>query len=340
MNDEDLDEIETSTLQALKRLLPLEPGLLLAVSGGLDSMALLEIVSRIHQLRRWQSPVVVAHLNHGLRGESAEADAMLVQEESAHRSLVAEIKTLPAGELQQQSRGSLEESARQQRYQFLIETARKHSLDAVVTAHQASDQAETILHNLFRGTGITGLRGMPEQRALADGIVLVRPLLSWTRSELAHYASMRSLRFCKDETNEDSRFTRNRIRNEILPLLRQTMNPQIDAALNRLGTQTGEIVDCLDSLAEDLLQRSVLEMSASTCRMQRVPLASTPPALLRHLFVRLWIQQHWPRQQMTARHWHQMADSVLNDSASFTLPGAIQFETDGNLLRLVRKNEL
>ncbi len=337
MNDDELDEIEASTLQALKRLLPQECGLLLAVSGGLDSMALLEIVSRLCQQHRWKSPVCVAHLNHGLRGDSGAADAALVQEEATRRSFVTENRTLNAGELQQQSRGSLEESARQQRYQFLIETAQKNHLAAVVTAHQASDQAETILHNLFRGTGITGLRGMPEHRQLADGVTLVRPLLAWTRDELQHYATMRSLRYCQDESNQDSRFTRNRIRNEILPLLRQTMNPQIDAALNRLGAQTGELVDILDSLADDLLNRSALELSSSSCRLQRGLLASAPAGLLRHMFVRLWIQLQWSRQQMTARHWHQLADATQSHDASFTLPGAIQLQTDGSLLRLVRR---
>lgn len=337
MKHDELDEIEASALQALKRLLPHEPGLLLAVSGGLDSMVLLEILSRILQCHRWKGPVVVAHLNHGLRGDAAAADAGLVEEEATRRSFAAEIRTLEPSMLQDQSRGSLEESARQQRYQFLIETARKHRLAAVVTAHQASDQAETILHNLFRGTGITGLRGMPEHRQLADGVVLVRPLLAWTRDELQHYASMRSLRYCQDESNQDSKFTRNRIRNEILPLLRQTMNPQIDAALNRLGTQTGELVDCLDSLADDLLNRSALELSSSSCRLQRSILASAPTGLLRHMFVRLWVQLGWPRQQMTARHWHQMADAAQSHEASFTLPGAIQLQTDGSLLRLVRR---
>lgn len=337
MNDDELDEIEVSALQALKRLLPNGPGILLAVSGGLDSMVLLEIFSRLQQCGRWASPIIVAHLNHGLRGDAAKADANLVLEEAARRSFIAEIRTLEANELHEQSRGSLEESARQQRYQFLIETARKHQLAAVATAHQASDQAETILHNLFRGTGITGLRGMPEYRNLAEGIQLVRPLLAWTRDELQHYASMRSLRYCHDESNQDSRFTRNRIRNEILPLLRQTMNPQIDAALNRLGGQTGELVDCLDSLADDLLNRSELELSPSSCRLQRVILATAPAGLLRHMFVRLWIQLHWPRQQMTARHWHQLADAAQSHDASFTLPGAIQLQTDGSLLRLVRR---
>lgn len=337
MNDVELDEIEASTLRTLKRLLPQEPGLLLAVSGGLDSMVLLEVLSRLQQCHRWTSPIVVAHMNHGLRGDSAAADATLVREEASQRAFPVEVRTLASNELQDQSRGSLEESARQQRYQFLIETAREHQLAAVVTAHQASDQAETILHNLFRGTGITGLRGMPEYRQLADGVTLVRPLLAWTRDELQHYASMRSLRHCLDESNQDSRFTRNRIRNEILPLLRQTMNPQIDAALNRLGAQTGELVDCLDSLADDLLNRSALELSPSSCRLQRGLLTSAPAGLLRHMFVRLWIQLHWPRQQMTARHWHQMADAAQSHEASFTLPGAIQLQTDGALLRLVRR---
>lgn len=209
---------------------------LVAVSGGVDSVALL------HWLRQWSHlSLHVAHYDHGLRPESF-TDAEFVAELVAGLGLPFSRGRAPAGLADQP--GSLEDNARTHRYAFLADLLRVHQCRALLTAHHADDQAETVLMHLIRGSGLAGLRGMRVVTPLhALGIVdadladrlLVRPLLATPRSALIDYCEANGLTWREDPTNTDPRFFRNRIRHQLMPLLAE-LNPQIVAGLGRTAT--------------------------------------------------------------------------------------------------------
>jgi tRNA(Ile)-lysidine synthase len=202
-------------------------------------------------------------------------------------------------------------------------------------AHHSNDQAETVLLNIARGTGLAGLRGMPDRRLLSPGVQLVRPLLDFSRAELAAFAADRGISYAEDASNSSSEFTRNRIRHQILPALRESLNPGVDQALVRLARQAGEQLACLDALADQLLEQAILECSESIVRLSRSRLLQSPEPLIRHALIRLWDRQGWPRQRLTAAHWLRTTALLLQNS-SVSLPEGLLAESRADLLILRR----
>ncbi len=212
-------------------------------------MALLHLLSLLQG--EWSLRVVAAHLDHGLRPESAE-DASFVGEMAGRWNLPFETARLPADALKEE--GNLEAAARQWRYRFLAQVAVDRQVDGqpvdIAVAHTAIDQAETVLMNLVRGSGLRGLAGMRSVRPLTlqgrvvPGVRVVRPMLAVTRSEIVDYLRVHEIPWREDRTNQDRTFVRNRVRHDILPCL-QEINPQIVASLCRTA-----------SLLRDELKRS------------------------------------------------------------------------------------
>jgi tRNA(Ile)-lysidine synthetase-like protein len=215
------------------QLLPAGETVVVAVSGGPDSLALL------HLLREYQAELDitlhVATLDHGLRADSAE-DAEFVRQTATVWGLPVTVGSSDVAELARSRGDGLEAAARQARYRFLAEVAREVGARRVVTAHHAGDQAETVLMHLLRGAGMQGLQGMSSCGPLpyAPELLLVRPLLTSTRAQLEAYCHAHDLQPRQDQTNLEVDYLRNRLRLEVLPYLQQ-INPQIEHALTRLA---------------------------------------------------------------------------------------------------------
>ncbi len=332
----DRSGFENQLEQNLKRLIVAGQGVLLAVSGGRDSMALLHGMARLRGILKIPQ-IIVAHLDHGLRGDAGRHDAELVRSVCKSLDVPIVIAECGAGQLARASRGSLEEAARIARYEFLQTTAKQHGTPLVVTAHHAADQAETVLHNILRGTGLRGLRGIPERRRLADNVELIRPMLTIKYDTITEYIRQHTIAYAADATNDDNGFTRNRIRHELLPQLQSEFNAQVPDALLRLAAQTQELLQSLDAIAESLLAEAVLEQTPEHCRLDVRRLTEHPEPIVRHTLTVLWIQQSWSRKDMSREHWNRLASMLFDPPpASIDLPGSIRAEIRGNLLALER----
>ena len=204
--------------------------LLLAVSGGLDSICLAHyfICNKEALGVEWLG---IAHVHHGLREGTADRDAAFVEAFAKAHNIPFFLKKLD-GEALKNADGSLEENARNARYGALHETA--EGCEAIVTAHHAGDQAETMYMRLRRGTTLAGLRGIQAVRS-ENGIAIFRPFLNVTREELLAYARENKLEWCEDESNADVKFARNRVRHKQLPHLEKD-DPGATAQLCRLAT--------------------------------------------------------------------------------------------------------
>ena len=292
-----------------------------------------------HQLQQegFLRHLTVAHLNHGLRDDCSTEDQKFVEESSGRLGISCIAEKLPSDWLSGRQGGSIEASAREERYRFLIQVAEKKDCGAVVTAHHQSDQAETVLHNLLRGSGIRGLRGIPKNRQLAEHIVCLRPMIRVSRRQIDNFISTTGIKFRKDATNEDRRFLRNRIRNELLPLIHREFNQQASQHLTALAEQADELLSFADSAAEDIIRRSVLETGADVLRLQRDVLCSTPEPILRHTMTVLWAQAGLPRANMNRQHWKRLVQAVrTGDPPGLTLPGRIQVTVTDHIIRLTR----
>lgn len=241
-----------------------------AVSGGLDSVALLHILMRIAS--EWKLDLHIAHIDHGLRPASA-TDAAFVRQLAAQASAPFHLVQLPGASLHADPAG-LEAAARQARYRALCTIACNVTPTAfvptLVVAHHAQDQAETLLLRLVQGSGLTGLAAM-RPVTLLDAAALtprpvrvVRPLLAVTRTGLADYAHRHNLTWREDESNADTTRSRNLIRHDVLPLLAQ-LNPQVVATLARTSTLLAEAADRLDAHDRQTLQ--ALTVAQDTARV-------------------------------------------------------------------------
>ncbi|MDR3354528.1 MAG: tRNA lysidine(34) synthetase TilS [Synergistaceae bacterium] len=219
------------------------PGILAAVSGGGDSMALLSLL-----LRFFKGRVVAAHLEHGLRGEASIADAEFVREYCGRIGIECFVKHCDvAGEAKKGE--SAEMAGRRMRYEFFGGLMESVGLQYVATGHTADDTVETMLLNLFRGAGMLGLSGIRERR---DGIV--RPLINCFRKDLRTYLRESAIPWREDETNQENSYQRNKIRNQLIPWLRSNMNASVDRTLLGLAGELREKVASVGTRAMSLLR--------------------------------------------------------------------------------------
>ncbi len=302
---------------------------LVAVSGGPDSMALLRVA--LLTIQEQGGELVCGHIDHQLRPESG-TDSEWVQQQCADlgvRCLVEKVE-LPA---QDGHRTAIEEQARQARYAALNRMARSVGATAVLTGHSADDNAETVLHHLFRGTGLRGLSGIPEVRSLGEGLVLWRPLLSIRRETIVACLKELHQTSLTDSSNASNAFTRNRVRSELLPWLERELNPRSVEALVRLAEQAAEQQSWIEAEAERLLAAVLVTPVTEVVRLHRSLLVAAHPVLARECFVRLWVSQNWPRQAMTAEHWHRLVEVCPDHGPpAVQMPGGIDVRRRGEML--------
>lgn len=278
----------TSLLEGWERLrLPVsDANIVVAVSGGADSTALLLAIDELVRSGKLSVTVIVAHLDHGLRSESKK-DARFVSRLAG--KLGFKFVTARANI---KSNSNLEQAARNARYKFLEKTAKQAKSKFVLTAHTLDDQAETILLRLMRGSSAEGLAGARTFRPLTANseVLLVRPLLSWCRrSETEDYCRSRRVEYRQDEMNDDVSFSRVRVRKQLLPLMK-SFNNRIVETLNRTATLLDEDAKTLAEQASDLLSRAVNGAGNQSVNppLNVAALAGVPSALRRRV-LREWI---------------------------------------------------
>ena len=254
-----LERVETEI--QLRRLLPRGQNILIAVSGGLDSMTLLHTLKKLSGRHGWQ--LVVAHFNHRLRGRASDADERLVRKTAVALKLPVVVESANVKAFAAKSKLSLEMAARKLRHDFLARVAMKQKIKTVALAHHADDQMELFFLRLLRGAGGEGLAGMNRQSPSPANrtISLIRPLLDFPKAELLAFARENKIPFRDDATNFSSNFLRNRIRNELLPLLRKDYQPGLDKAVLRLKEIVGAEAEFVGDIARSWERRHLASVT-------------------------------------------------------------------------------
>ena len=260
---------------------------LVAVSGGPDSVALLHLLCALGDELGLQ--LEVAHVEHGVRGEAAKEDARFVGELAEKLKLPFHFKGVDVPRIKVTvGRGNLEALAREERYRFFARVARERNIDKLATAHTQDDQAETVLMWFLRGSGVTGLSGMSPIRALEDGnenVVLIRPMLGVSKNEVLEFLKEKQIDYREDRTNQDTKLLRNWIRQLLLPQLKE----RVDAKLpSRLGYQA-ELIRTEDAFLEGLAQEELAKMRGRD-NVDRQLFLRQAKAMQRRI-LRLWIRQ-------------------------------------------------
>ena len=271
--------------------------IVVAVSGGADSTALLLAIEELKAYQKLTADICVAHLDHRLRKSSAK-DAKWVSELAQKLGFRAVIGRSKVADDARATNDNLEQAARNARYAFLERTTKKLSAKYVLTAHTMDDQAETVLLRLMRGSAGLGLGGMEALRPLSktSNIKLVRPLLWARRLETEDYCRIRKTQFLVDEMNDDQTFARVKVRKQLLPLM-QSFNQKVVEALSRTAMQLREDSAVLSNNSGALLEQAAVSTQQGELDDEIKPraldvkvLANAPPALRRRA-LRQWLSE-------------------------------------------------
>ena len=342
----DMAETLVGPLREGCRLEALRGGpIVVGVSGGADSVGLLHALVRGDVLPparpAAERPIIVAHAEHDLREEAA-GDRGFVESLARELGVRCVSRQIACREAASGSGEGIEAAARRLRYEFFGDTAAAEGARVVVVAHTADDQAETILHAILRGTGLAGLAGMPVARELVEGITLVRPLLEVDRSAVRDYLATVGQPWREDATNADPRFARNFLRHTLLPAATTGPYPAAARSLRGLGSHAAATASAMASAAGHILDTHSRRDRSGAIVVDAVPLGQLDPHLLAEVLVALWRREGWPRRDMSARHYRELA-TMLGEAArrgpgfagpaGVDLPGGVRagIDADGRL---------
>lgn len=246
--------LEKKVLETIKKHNLIENGdkIVVGVSGGPDSICLINVLNDLKE--ELGISLVVCHVNHMIR-EEAGADEEFVRKYCQDKKIPFEAKKIDIKEIANQRKNGTEEAGREERYKFFLETLKKYKANKIATAHTKGDNAETILMNLIRGTGSSGLKGIQPKR---DNIY-IKPLIETEREKIEEYCKENRLNPRHDKTNDENTYTRNKIRNILIPLLKKEYNPNIIETLTRLSSIIKIENDYLDENAKKEFERILIK---------------------------------------------------------------------------------
>lgn len=336
------ESLQSDLIRLVSTVLPPEKWndfpVLVAVSGGADSVALLRLLLAStppeNSISSSRPQLSIAHVNHRTRSPGSDEDEAFVRHLGHTLGLKVHVEQITPP-----SCSPSEESLRDARYQKLYQIAAQTGARYLATGHTLDDQIETILFRFLRGTGLAGLAGIPPIRVVHEAVTIVRPLLKIRRSELESYLQTIGQPFCHDLSNRDPAYTRNYLRHQLLPQLRRRFGPTVDASIARLGQHANEahtfILQQSHPLSDAIVSRSADQIELDCQRLTHQPLI-----LIREWIVQLWSEQNWPRGSMNQTWWQTVAESLVSASPrlDLNLPGAIHLEKNGTTVTFSRSS--
>jgi len=316
-----------------KRLIRRGDKVLVCVSGGADSMALLRVLLELQ--RHYGVKLVVAHLDHMIRGRSSAADANFVKKCAARLGLPFIYEKSDVRKTARGSKASLEEAARETRYDFYARAAERAGANKIATGHTADDQAETVLMRLVRGAGSVGLSGIPYSRRTRRGVVIIRPLLDVGRKDIERYLKACRVSWRTDATNLKTAYLRNKIRHILIPLIEKKFNPRIKENLNSIAENLRDESDYLDAAAARLYRRLVV-MKKGRAEIGIRRLLRLHPAMRRLLVRRVIHSIKGNLKRITYRHWLEIEGAFCGGGkGTVNLPGGIKARRTGGVLSFI-----
>ena len=302
--------------------------LVIAVSGGPDSLSMLYGLYRLRD--DLGLALHVAHLDHRLRGKDSAADAEFVAQTCAKLGIECSVEDADVPAFQREHRTSLEEAAREVRYRFLASVSRLVQADAVALGHTSDDQVETVLMNIIRGSGLPGLRSMmpiANRRIAGSDETLFRPLLSLSKQDTLAYCEALGLVPRSDESNRSKEMTRNRVRSELLPLLRE-MNPAIEDAVLRLSRNAEDAFVVVDGAVDEAWSDAIAE-EGSSIRIDREKFRELNASLRTHLIIRVLSQVKGDARGIERVHIEDATRAVLGSPGTqLHLPGSLRLAVE------------
>jgi tRNA(Ile)-lysidine synthase len=316
-----------------KRFFRTRQKILVACSGGPDSVALFHLLQTLSSKYSWK--LGLAHFNHQLRPGAAKKDEQFV------KALARKFKVpfyCGAGNVQreaQRTKTSIEEAARQKRYDFFRRVVRTQKFPTIVLAHTRDDQAETVLMRILQGTGLRGLQGIREKFKMGR-MTLVRPLLAFTKKELLEYLAEQKISYRSDETNDSSRFVRNRIRLELIPRLQRDFNPRVVEALSRIPSIVAGESALIAELEEKAWKKVFKKSRKEKVELRRSVFLGFPPAL-QFRMVEKTLKKLDKQSGLSFDAWERIRQGIARPRFCSSLPKGIDFSLTPKCITIYKK---
>ena len=302
---------------------------LVAVSGGIDSVVLLRCLFQIR--KELGISLLVGHFNHQLRGKDAVRDEQFVKRLAQKLKLPFIVGSGDVRSHAARFRMSLEEAARTLRYDFFVRIAHERGIAVIALGHTVDDQAETVLIRLVKGTGLRGLSAIRPILHYKKGC-FIRPFIRVKRNDITRYARIKGIMHREDKTNKSLKFLRNKVRHRLLPLLEKQFNPQIKEALARLASSADTDMQYVVSAAHALLKQVIRKKEPQRIVLQRKKFLQYHPALCFRIIEEV-LRMVSPRSTLDFEHWHYFWNHVSR-------PRKTQITIDGNVDILIQYNDI
>jgi len=296
---------EQKTLENLEKLLKNQKTVVLGVSGGPDSVFLLNCLlnhPESHPLR-----IIVAHVNHCLRGKQSDLDEKFVRELAEKSGLKFEKIRADVKSLAKKENLSIEAAGRKIRYEFFLSLLKKYKADSILTAHHSDDNLETVLLNFLRGAGLKGLSGMEEISTHSSGLKLIRPLLCVTKKEILDFLKKQKIKFRKDLSNLDTKIPRNFLRSKIIPQLKK-LNPNLAQTILKNSQGIKEIQDFLEQTAK--LSYEPLNLSPLPKTFDLKSLQSQPKVLQKEILRLIYTKKEGTTKDISSAHIDEVVEMI------------------------------
>lgn len=274
--------------------------ILAAVSGGADSICLLLVLLALQRERKYQ--LCVVHVEHGIRGEDSRKDAKFVENFCKVHKIPCKVYHCKAEDYARKHKMTVEEGARTLRYEYFEEAAREFGADKIAVAHNQNDCAETMLFHLARGTGLKGLCGILPVRGK-----IIRPLLCVERNEIEAYLESQGQEYCTDKTNEETAYTRNRIRHQVLPVLKE-INSQVVGHMNQMASVALELQELLEQMTREAWENCVRKEESHTLLLHNIQ--KEKGMIQKSLVHQILIEEAGSGQDISAVHVQEVLDLV------------------------------
>jgi len=316
-----------------KRFLRPRQRILVACSGGPDSVALFLLLQILAAKYSWKLGLI--HFNHQLRPSAAKKD------ERSVKKLARKFKSpfyCGTGNVRREAQGtktSIEEAARKMRYGFFLRTAKAKGFSTIVLAHTRDDQAETVLMRVLQGTGLRGLQGIREKFRMGR-VMLVRPLLSFTKKEILEFLRASKFAYRKDKSNDSVKFLRNRIRLELIPGLQRDFNPRVVEALSRIPAIVAGESALISEIEEEAWRRTVKKRSRGKVELRR-PAFLKCPSVIQFRIVERALKKLDPRSGLSFEAWERLRRGLARSCYRCSLPRDIDFSLTPKIVSLYKK---
>lgn len=313
-------ENKIAQFAATRNLFDTDTKILLAVSGGADSVAMTVALNNIAP----NNKLIIAHINHNLRGQSSDIDEEFVIDLAKKLNLDIHTRSVDVKSFAARQKLSIETAARILRLKNLVEIARQADCNVIATAHHADDNAETVIHRLLRGTGYRGLAGIHPKKIMQIDTAqstFIRPLLCVTRSEIIEYCTANNLQWRHDHTNDDYAHTRNKIRHLLLPQLQSECKTQLTRQLSKLSDISQKLIVKVETQAQTAWKNTVTKQDIDNVTFDKKTFANLPPIIAVELTRRALVHLGSGQKNLTQLHYKNILQlPAAKHSTKFNLP--------------------